>query len=80
MGLFRLYVEVTVRDGDRLDLKEMIRRTSEEMAKQTPVIWKRSREICKQQKTKKRSARWDEIIPSGALLYPQKESKGGNHN
>ena len=33
MGLFGPYVEVTVRDGDRLDLDEMLRRTSEEMAK-----------------------------------------------
>lgn len=37
-GLFGSYVEVTARDGDRLDLTEMIRRTSEEVAKQTPVI------------------------------------------
>ena len=38
MGLFGSYVEVTARDGDRLDLAEMLRRTSTEMAKQTPVI------------------------------------------
>lgn len=38
MGLFGPYVEVTARDGDRLDLDEMLRRTSGEMAKQTPVI------------------------------------------
>ena len=38
MGLFGDYVEVTVRDGDRLDLARMIERTAEEMAKKTPVI------------------------------------------
>ena len=38
MGLFGPYVEATARDGNRLDLDEMIRHTSAEMAKQTPVI------------------------------------------
>ena len=38
MGLFGDYVEVTVRDGDGLDLARMIERTAEEMAKETPVI------------------------------------------
>lgn len=37
-GLFGDYVEVTARDGDRLDLARMIERTAEEMAKETPVI------------------------------------------
>ena len=37
-GLFGDFVEVTVRDGDRLDLAKMIERTAEEMAKETPVI------------------------------------------
>ena len=38
MGLFGDFVEVTAKDGDRLDLDEMIRRTNEEMAKGTPII------------------------------------------
>ena len=38
MGLFGDFVEVTVRDGERLDLARMIERTAEEMAKETPVI------------------------------------------
>jgi len=37
-GLFGPFTDVTVRKGDRLDLPEMIRRTTEEMAKETPVI------------------------------------------
>lgn len=37
-GLFGDYVEVTARDGDRLDLARMIERTAEEMVKETPVI------------------------------------------
>ena len=37
-GLFGPYVDVTVRDGEQLDLTEMSRRTTTEIAKQTPVI------------------------------------------
>ncbi len=38
MGLFGDYVDVTVKDGDKLDLPKMIARTQEEMTKGTAVI------------------------------------------
>ena len=37
-GLFGEYVDVTVRDGERLDLSTMISRTKEEMDEGTAVI------------------------------------------